>query len=194
MPGVRISPFNASALRRALAGAHRIVGAHREPVDAGDRSKPGTSTSAMTARANTRAERLRQRHGLGAERAQLEMPRETAPSPSSRSTTSRNCSWRARLRRAVGMSFMAAPCRRLSTPHIGRRSPVHPADGLRVLPGRSRSHRRRPQPSAPSLQKRAWVRRRRSPLYDNALYLICLGCYGAARRTPHAHRPTAARH
>src|SRR6202521_1369482 len=43
-------------------------------------------------------------------------------------------------------TFMAAPCRRLSTPHIGRRSPVHLADGLRFLPGRSRSHRRRPRP------------------------------------------------
>ena len=59
--------------RCALAGADRIVGTHSEPVDAGSIETGNVDIGDNRTRQYA-AERLRQRRGLGAERAQLEVP------------------------------------------------------------------------------------------------------------------------
>jgi len=59
--------------RCAFGGAYRIGGAHREPVDAGSIETGNVDIGDNRTRQYA-AERLRQRHVHGAERAQLEMP------------------------------------------------------------------------------------------------------------------------
>jgi MFS family permease len=61
------------SFRCTFGGAHRIVGTHREPVDAGS-IEPGNVDIGDNRTRQYAGGRLRQRHGLGAERVQIEKP------------------------------------------------------------------------------------------------------------------------